>query len=1003
MSSNSLSLYQIDTKFEAFRLIHDPSRLFSLLYSKYGDIEEDYYLLYINQLIYNVPKKFNSNFKEIKYSDFTFEYLKRIYKRKESINRIPKLSDYYKNYHLFFCRPTLRNRKLGALLCDYEDNKAELFYKNNYQESKEESNKISIKEKNKNNEKNSSNLISFSSLDNITNNKIIFDKETRKMLERNEADYNTLTLETSKSINISNNNALVSKRSSTNDSFEKCIHALVIYKYKNYKNKNNKISEKRKFKRKKNILINDINSNFYNNYRLDKPKNSMSHSQRDTHIKSNSINQKIQLTNIINTKFKNLSQINRNNYNRIMSSKKKKNSLFSLSNNKYLRRRTNILSSLNNIISKNEKKNINNKIQPKIEEFNLNQILITKKGILYSKNPENKKKNKTYILSGGGNVIKNTTKNKNLNIHPNIDIIKNLKLDEENSKKFSKFSEYLNHTKIKDIKDIKNNFVQQKKNNIHKKNSLSIGVLGNQNLLNNNSNNHKRVTKKRITINKNLKIALANINNTNENNNIINCHIGKHRKNKTCDYNTINSQTNNTTNFLGSNMNITNINIEEFNTIFNKPKKFIYKINTDYNYLNNKLSFNNTENITKNKEKVIKNPVLSPSTKKIYHKIPLTQTTSKEKNIHKKKLIVKIFNPSTKIRESSYNENNNTPYHKKNNYSMLISEDLLHNNFIFKFPKIKSSKNKSNNYYSNNISNNSNLIIKNISTHLSPLHNSKIISSTNKNKLRKNLSKKNTVNKTTSIYENKPIINNKKRSNILINSHNIRKNKELYSNICLITNNSNINISNSINEIKIISRNKKKVINQKSSKNSKGKIYISKKSNVINKSNSSLKNNNINIPTNRLIINTLSNNGSLSNDILQNSYKNNIINSHENINISIGENNINIKDSILHINKIFIKDNNINSINNKNRKIAKFKSGNNCCLKYNKVMETKVDDCHLKTGSNNFKKNKVKMKSINFPKTRYNYSPKIINVHRNRNLVIKKNNEKIKYKKPKLD
>ena len=149
MLSNSSSFSQINTKFEAYRLINDPTRLILLLYSKYGDIEEDYYLLIINQLIYNFPTKLNSFFKEIKYSDLTYDYLKRIYKKEESINRIPKLSDYYKNYHLFFCRPYIRNRKLCQIMCDYEDNKAELFYKNNYKESKEISDKIIDKNKKK--------------------------------------------------------------------------------------------------------------------------------------------------------------------------------------------------------------------------------------------------------------------------------------------------------------------------------------------------------------------------------------------------------------------------------------------------------------------------------------------------------------------------------------------------------------------------------------------------------------------------------------------------------------------------------------------------------------------------------------------------------------------------------------------------------------------------------------------------------------------------------------
>ena len=57
-------LNSINTKLQAYKLVHDPTRLLILLYSKYGDIEEDLCFLYINQLIYNFPTKFNCLFKE---------------------------------------------------------------------------------------------------------------------------------------------------------------------------------------------------------------------------------------------------------------------------------------------------------------------------------------------------------------------------------------------------------------------------------------------------------------------------------------------------------------------------------------------------------------------------------------------------------------------------------------------------------------------------------------------------------------------------------------------------------------------------------------------------------------------------------------------------------------------------------------------------------------------------------------------------------------------------
>ena len=49
----------------------------------------------------------------------------------------------------------------------------------------------------------------------------------------------------------------------------------------------------------------------------------------------------------------------------------------------------------------------------------------------------------------------------------------------------------------------------------------------------------------------------------------------------------------------------------------------------------------------------------------------------------------------------------------------------------------------------------------------------------------------------------------------------------------------------------------------------------------------------------------------------------------------------------------------------------------------------------MKNGANIFKRNKDTLKYINFPKVRYNYSPKMnTEVNRNPNLVIKNNIKK---------
>ena len=209
-------LNSINTKLQAYKLVHDPTRLLMLLFSKYGDIEEDLNFLYINQILYNRPSHYNTLFKEFQYLDYIDEFLKRFYYINESISRIPKLNDYYKNYHLFFCRPIFRNWKISDLMHNYNDNKAEIFYKKNYATSNEEEE-----------EKESSSDSSLSSLDNITDNKNIFDKKTRYLIDNNtNSNKGTLTLDSSR--NLKENNNLLTKRSK-DDSFIKSISPLINY------------------------------------------------------------------------------------------------------------------------------------------------------------------------------------------------------------------------------------------------------------------------------------------------------------------------------------------------------------------------------------------------------------------------------------------------------------------------------------------------------------------------------------------------------------------------------------------------------------------------------------------------------------------------------------------------------------------------------------------------------------------------------------------------------
>ena len=242
----------VNTKLEAYKLVHDPARLLSLIFSKYGDIQEDFNLLIANQLVFNKSSHLNILYKESKILQDKDEYLRRFYKNKESLKRIPKLNDYYKNYHIFFCKATITDFELGNVLKNYEDNKAEIFYKNNYNDTN-----INKEDNDKSDKGESSSL---SSLDNITYNKIIFDKRNREIIDKDFDSKNlsiTLTLD---SLRLNNNkkensrNLIIEENSEKDDSFIQSIKNIVFYQENKGKNKNN-------IKNNNNIIIKEIVKN----------------------------------------------------------------------------------------------------------------------------------------------------------------------------------------------------------------------------------------------------------------------------------------------------------------------------------------------------------------------------------------------------------------------------------------------------------------------------------------------------------------------------------------------------------------------------------------------------------------------------------------------------------------------------------------------------------------------------------------------------------------------
>ena len=353
-----------DINFEAQKrcnkLLNNPVYLFELLFSKYGDLDEEYNILQINHLIFDKPCHYNVQFKDFLYFYTPNDFLQRFYSKEENKNRIQRLSNHYIHYQKFFCRPFYLNDNLGRLLRDCEDEKAEIFnniylkveikdymQKNNY--------KLDVTNSNNDNNNNKINSGSLSSLDNITNNKLIFDKTTKNIIDNNiDSKCISISLNTTSFFykkngsGDKNNNGTLSKNlistSSKNDSFKKEINNFVNC----CKNKK-KLTKKGQILRKIYINNKEINTKVKKIYT--KPI------QNKGYV---SINSKKNNNKILNNNKINYNSININNENQNEKKMRQSNNNF---HTNVLNKNHNIQTLNQNIIKKlniNSNNNVNN-------------------------------------------------------------------------------------------------------------------------------------------------------------------------------------------------------------------------------------------------------------------------------------------------------------------------------------------------------------------------------------------------------------------------------------------------------------------------------------------------------------------------------------------------------------------------------------------------------------------------------------------------------------------
>ena len=506
-------LEMIDTKKKAYDLIHDPTTLLSLLYSKYGDIEEDYNYLYLNQILYNRNSHLNTIFKEYQYSFNLDDLLKRFYNIDESIKRIPKLIEYYKNYLKFFCRPNFSNWKISEKIHNYDDKKAEIFYKKNYGNSEEEE------------EKENSNNSSLSSLDNITNNKTIFDKKVKSIIENNEnLSKATLTLQSSKNIK---ENLITNK--SKDDSFIKFISPIINYKERKKKKKNN-LFKNYNYNQRNKIKIHKVKKNELTNSIFNLVKNDVDYENLKEKKKKFFLSPK--LKPYLSNYKTNLDEFNKNKKkNNIDFDEKTKNKTYNNKLNSNIRTFSKLAITLNNNLLNS---NISNTIRnnSNFKNFNLSNsnsenTMIQKKEKKFLDIKTFNSVNEVKKLKSNFSSFKyqsNTIKNKKNSFGSNFTLVKN-QINQINTKittHFIKNKTYniendLDNKNVKDKSKKLINKFHKRQNNASYTNTLDLNNLffSNQRLTSNNSNNN--IFSQKNTINTNRHIMDLNFYNNSRN------------------------------------------------------------------------------------------------------------------------------------------------------------------------------------------------------------------------------------------------------------------------------------------------------------------------------------------------------------------------------------------------------------------------------------------------------------------------------------------------------
>ena len=109
---------------------------------KYNVLPKEYQQIQLNNFISAKYCHNLASFKEILLYGNLEEFLLDYYKLKKSKKEIPKYSGFYQSYLKFFCFPTFSDLRLNDLIEEMAENKARIFYNENYKDEEKEKNNI---------------------------------------------------------------------------------------------------------------------------------------------------------------------------------------------------------------------------------------------------------------------------------------------------------------------------------------------------------------------------------------------------------------------------------------------------------------------------------------------------------------------------------------------------------------------------------------------------------------------------------------------------------------------------------------------------------------------------------------------------------------------------------------------------------------------------------------------------------------------------------------------